>query len=138
MVVEKYYVSQQQPTIGSLIKLLTNDLTLLFEQHIQLFRREIKADAEMAAKYTSIAIAGALVAYTSLIFLGFFIIFTLALFIPLWISSLIVTVVYIIVALIAFVVARNHLQKLRKEPEDTVDETKKTMEEAKKWLHNLR
>ncbi|OGH96963.1 MAG: hypothetical protein A2287_05885 [Candidatus Melainabacteria bacterium RIFOXYA12_FULL_32_12] len=136
MVVEKY--TGQQPTVGDLIKQLINDVNDLISQHIELFRKEIKEDAEMAAKYASIAIAGALVAYTSLIFLGFFIIFTLALIMPIWLSSLIVTILYIGIAVISLIVAKNHLQKLKKEPEDTVDETKKTVEEAKKWLHNLR
>jgi uncharacterized membrane protein YqjE len=136
MVVEK--TMSQQPTIGSLLKSLINEISNLLRQHIELFRYEIKKDVETATKYTGIAVIGALVAYTSLIFLGFFIIFTLALIMPLWLASLLVTVLYFILALITIFVARNHLKKLRKEPEATKFETKKTAEEAKKWLHNLK
>lgn len=136
MVVEKY--TGQQPTVGNLIKMLINDVNMLLTQHIELFRQEIREDAEMAAKYTSIAVAGALIAYTSLIFLGFFIIFTLALFIPLWLSSLAVTILFLIIAAIAIIISKNKLKKLKREPEDTKIETKRTAEEAKKWLHDLK
>ena len=136
MVVEKY--TGQQPTVGNLIKQLVSDINDLFYQHVELFRQEIKEDAQMAAKYSSIAIAGALVAYTSLIFLGFFIIFTLALIMPIWLSSLTVTILYFIIAAISLLIAKNHLQKLKKEPDASIDETRKTTEEAKKWLHNLK
>ena len=136
MVVEKY--TGQQPTIGQLLKLLINEISNLLSQHIELFRYEIKKDTEIAAKFTGIAIAGALVAYTSLIFLGFFLIFLLALIMPLWASSLVVTIVYFIIAGIVLIIAQSKLKKLRKEPEATRKEAKKTAEEAKEWLHDLK
>jgi fatty acid desaturase len=136
MVVEQR--TYQQPSVNSLVKQLINDVNDLFRQHIELFRQEIKEDATAAARYTSIAIGGALVAYTSLIFFGFFLIFVLALIMPLWASALIVTVFYTIISAIAIIIARNQLKHLKMGTEEAVDETKKTAEEAKRWLHDLR
>lgn len=134
MVVERQLY--QQPGVINLLKHLVGDISDLVTQHIELFRQEIRADAEMAAKYTSIAIAGALIAFTSLIFLGFSIMFVLNLFLPMWIASLIVTAIFFIIAAISIIVAKNHLQEIK--TDTSVYESKKTVEEAKKWLHELK
>lgn len=128
----------QQPAFSSLLKQLVNNVNSLFFQHLELFRSEIKEDAEILAKYTVLAFIGALLAFNGLIFLGFFIMFTLSIALPLWASSLIVTVFYLFVALIAFVILKKQFDKVKKSPEDVIDETQKTMEEAKKWLHQLK
>jgi len=136
MVVERH--EGQQPPLGYQIKELIGDINRLFSQHAALFRHEIKQDATTAAKYTAVAIAGVLVAYTSLIFLGFFMIFTLSLFMPLWLSSLVVTLIYFVIAAIALIIAKNHITKIKSESENGIDETKKTLEEAKKWIQDLK
>lgn len=135
MVVEqKLY---QQPTVNGLLKRLINDVNSLAMKHIELFRYEIKEEAQTAAKYTSIALAGTLMAFTSLIFFGFFLIFTLSLFLPLWLSSLVVTLLYIILAIIAVVIAKDHIQRIKPVPESR-NETETTMKEANRWLHEKR
>lgn len=134
MVVE--YSTSQHPGIISLIKQLVSDVGNLLIQHLELFRQEIREDAEMAAKYTSIALAGALVAFISLIFLGLSIILIFNLFMPVWVASLIVTALYSIIAAIAIIIAKHHLQMIKKTP--TVSEMKKTLEEAQKWLQELK
>ncbi|MDD3012652.1 MAG: phage holin family protein [Candidatus Gastranaerophilales bacterium] len=134
MVVE--HQTYQQPGIVSLIKQLIGDIGDLLSQHLELFRQEIKEDVEIAAKYTSIAIAGALVAFTSLIFFGFSLIFILDLFLPICIASLIVTAIFFIIAATAIIMAKNHLQKITDVP--TLNETRKTVEEAQKWFQELK
>jgi uncharacterized membrane protein YqjE len=134
MVVE--FSAHQQPGIISLIKQLIGEIGNLLIQHLELFRQEIREDAEMAAKYTSIALAGALVAFISLIFLGLSIILIFNLFMPMWVASLIVTAMYSIIAAVAIVIAKNHLQLIKDAP--TISETKKTLEEAQKWLQELK
>jgi len=134
MVVE--HSTYQQSGMVSLIKQLAGDTGNLLIQHLELFRQEIREDAEMAAKYTSIAIAGALVAFTSLIFFGFSLIYIINLILPMWIASLIVTAIFFIIAAAAIITAKDHLQKVTEAP--TFNETRKTVEEAKKWLHELK
>jgi|GEM_PF-2807534 len=134
MVVERNIY--QQPGVINLIKHLIWDVGNLSTQHIELFRHELSADIQMAAKYTSIAVVGAIVAFTSLIFLGFSLIFVLNLFLPLWIASLVVTAIYLIIAVITVILAKNHLQNLK--ADTTLYETRKTMEDAKKWLQELK
>lgn len=134
MVVE--FSAHQQPGIISLIKQLIGEIGNLSIQHLELFRQEIREDAEMAAKYTSIALAGALIAFISLIFLGLSIILIFNLFMPMWVASLIVTAMYSIIAAVAIVIAKNHLQLIKNAP--TISETKKTLEEAQKWLQELK
>lgn len=135
MVVEQYHL--QQNTVGKLTYQLINNLNYLLRQHIELFRMEISEDAQKAAKYASIAIIGTLIAYTSLIFFGFFLIFAMSGVMPLWLSSFIVTLIYFVIAGISLITAKNHLKKL-KGPETTIGEAKKTAEESKKWLHELK
>jgi len=134
MVVE--HPTYQQPGLVSLIKQLIGDTGDLLTEHLELFRQEIRDDAEMAAKYTSVAIVGALVAFTSLIFFGFSLIFILDLILPIWIASLIVTAIFFIISAITIITAKNHLQKITEVP--TLNETKKTVEEAKKWFQELK
>jgi len=136
MVVENN--TEQQPGLGILFKHLAKDFHHLMFQHVELFRAEIKEDAEIIARYIVVAFIGALLAFTGLIFFGFFIMFTLSIALPLWLSSLIVTILYVFVAGITFFIIKNRFDKIKKSPEDVADETKKTMEEAKKWLHQLK
>lgn len=136
MVVEQH--TYQQPTVSGLFKQLINDMNNLLSQHIELFKYEIREDAQTAWQYVSVIIAGFLIAYTGLVFLGFFAIFALALFLPLWTASLIVTIIYFIIAGITLIVARDYLRKIRKGPATSINETRKTVEEARKWLHELR
>lgn len=129
---------KDQPGITSLLKQLLDQSNELLRQHVKLFRYELKEDAAMAAKYSSMALVGALIAYTSFIFLGFFILFLLALIYPLWLASLIVTIIYFFISIIALLVAQNYLKKITKNTEEVIEETTKTSGEAKKWLQSLK
>ena len=73
MVVE--HKSFQQPAFADLVKTLGKNFNDLIFHHIELFKYELREDAILAARYTSIAIAGILVGYTGLIFFGLFMIF---------------------------------------------------------------
>ncbi|MFH0702589.1 MAG: phage holin family protein [bacterium] len=136
MVVEQN--KYQQPTVGKLLKHLIIDMNNLITQHIELFKYEIKEDIAIIWQYTGIIIAGALIAYTVLIFFGFFVIFALALILPLWASSLVVMLLYIMIAVISLVIAKDYLKKAKTKSDITINEAKKTMEEAKKWLQELK
>lgn len=136
MVVENS--SSQQPTISNLLKQLINDLNSLMCQHVELFRVLIREDVEAIAKYIIVAFIGILLSFTALIFFGFFIIFTLYIVLPLWASSLIVTFIYMLLGIISFIITKRYLSKAEQTSEDMIDEPKKTMEEAKKWLHQLK
>lgn len=136
MVVDQ--ASYQQPTIANLVKKLINDFNNLSIQHIQLLKYEIREEAGLLGQYTALVIVGALLAYTSMIFLGFFIIFLLALVLPLWASTLIVTLVFLILAGILGLVLKNRIKKLKIPTKSLSQETKRTMEETGKWLQELK
>ena len=125
----------QQPGLIELVKLISKDFGNLAQQHVELFKEEIRQDAILAARYTSIAIAGVLIGYTGLIFFGFFLVFLLALVVPLWLSALIVTILFFITAIASFLIIKNILHKLQ---HDSISETQRTMEESKKWLQELK
>ncbi len=136
MVVEQR--TYQQPSAGNLVRQLIGNLNNLLTQHVELFRYEIKEDAEIATKTAVAAVTGALIAYTSLIFFGFFLIFFLALFMPLWMSALAVTLLFLVITAITIIVIKRYLRKVREVNKSVADETRKTVEDAQKWLQELK
>lgn len=134
MVVEQ--PSSQQPTLGCLLRQLANELHSLILEYIKLFRFEIKEDAERITKITLVAFVGILLGFTTIIFFGFFIIFTLSIVFPLWISALIVTILYLILTILSVFWGQFYIKKLKKSIEHGVKESKKTMGEAKQWIHH--
>ena len=132
MAVEEH--PSQQPDVNRLLKQLIQDVNNLLTQHIELFKYEIKEEVAEAGKYTTIIVAGTLIAYTGLILFGFFLIFALALILPLWAASLAVTIFYFMIAAIVLFITNKRLKKMQLMPEASLEEAGKTVKETQKWL----
>lgn len=132
MTVEKH--PYQQHDVNKLLKQLIQDVNNLLIQHIELFKCEIKEEVTAAGKYTTMIVAGTLIAYTGLILFGFFMIFALALILPLWAASLAVTIFYFLIAAIALLITNKRLKKMQLKPEASLEEAGKTVKETQKWL----
>lgn len=130
--------SLKQASLITLLKQAIVDVSELTNQHIKLFKAEIKHEVSRGIKYTSIAVAGALITYTGVIFFGLFLIFALALILPLWAAALIVTGIYFVISIVSFILTKKWLDELKAEQEYLFEKPKETLEETQKWLHDMK
>ena len=122
----------------SLVKEFINEIISLAHQHFELFKLECKEDAFNFIKSIILLTAALLIGYTGLIFLGILIIFLLFKLIPAYIALLLVVVVYFGIPLGMFFYSVYVLKKIFKGPKKSVLELKKTGEQFKTWLNNLK
>ncbi len=119
-----------QRGVGELVKEVTQDLTRLFNQEVELAKAEVKIEAKKAGK-TAGAFGGAgLAGYFAVLFASLTLMFALASW---WDSftwaALAVTVLWAIVAAVLFLKARKQAQQINPKPEMTVQ----TLKEDAQW-----
>jgi uncharacterized membrane protein YqjE len=116
--------------VGELVKEVTQDLTKLFNQEVELAKAEVKVEAKKAGK-TGAAFGGAgLAGYFVLLFASLTLLFALAsLFDSYTWAALAVTVLWAIVAAVLFSRARKQAKQLNPKPEMTVQ----TLKEDAQW-----
>jgi len=120
---EREWVLTAEPSrsLGDLLAGLTNDLSTLFRQEIQLARAETMEKVSQMTQSVVWMAAGGLVAYAGFIGVLMAVIVGLAAFIPLWLSALIVGVVVLGVGLILIQSGRSQLKQLSVVPERTIE-----------------
>lgn len=127
-----YTATDSERSIGTIIKELTADVSMLFRSEIALLKLELK---EAAAKLGGGAamMAGAL--FLGLIGLAFlFVTITLgmiALGLPAWLSSLIVTVVLFAAAAILIVLGKKKLAEVNFVPSEAIENIKSDIDALK-------
>ena len=127
-----------EPSIGSLLKELRDETTLLVRQEVALARTEISEKFNKIARNTGYLGAGALVAYSGLTFLllaltaGIYVAFDAAGLDEhgLWAAPLIVGAIVSLIGLSMVLKGKNTLQSTSPVPERTIE----TMKENKEWV----
>lgn len=109
--------------LGDLISGVTNDLSTLFREEVELAKAELTESAKQAGKGAGMFAGAGVTGFFALLFLSITVWWALGYLIGNAWSALIITVVYAVVALILFLRGRANLKSVRGAPR-TVDSLK--------------
>jgi xanthine/uracil permease len=123
-----------EPSIGTLLTDLTEDMGRLVRQEIELARVETMQKVNQAMRSIILMVAGGLLAYAGLITLLIAAAIALGRIMPYWLSSLVVGVVVLIVGAILIGSGRSSLSNLTVVPENTVESIKEDARWAKEQV----
>jgi len=133
------YTTDAERTLGTIIKDLTADLSMLFRSEIALLKLELKDSATKLGSGAAL-VAGAL--FLALIGLAFlFVTITLgmiALGAPPWLSSLIVTVVLFAAAGVLVVLGKKKLEDVDFVPNESIEHIKTDIDTIKADVARMR
>ncbi|GIM94016.1 phage holin family protein [Paractinoplanes toevensis] len=121
-----------QTSIGELIGNISNDLSQLFRQEVELAKVEVKQEAAKAGKAAGMLGVAGFAGYLAVVLLSFALVFALANVMDAGWAALIVAVLWGIVGAVLFVTGRNQLKTVDPVPHRTVD----TIKEDAQWLKN--
>jgi hypothetical protein len=121
-----------ETSIGELIGNISNDLSQLFRQEVDLAKVELKQEASKAGKAAGMLGVAGFAGYLAVVLLSFAAVFGLANVIDAGWAALIVAVVWAVIGGVLFVTGRNKLKAVDPVPHRTVD----TIKEDAKWLKN--
>ncbi len=134
-----YTATDAERSIGTIIKELTADLSMLFRSEIALLKLELK-DAAAKLGGGAAMMAGAL--FLGLIGLAFlFVTITLgmiALGLPAWLSSLIVTLVLFTAAAVLVMLGKKKLQGVNFVPNESIDHIRSDIDALKADVARVR
>ncbi|GIE93500.1 phage holin family protein [Paractinoplanes rishiriensis] len=121
-----------ETSIGELIGDISNDLSRLFRQEVELAKVEIKEEAGKAGKAAGMLGVAGFAGYLAIVLLSFAVVFGLSnVMDPGW-AALIVAVVWAAVGAVLYVNGRKKLKTVDPVPRRTVD----TIKEDAQWLKN--
>ena len=119
-------------SIGELIGNISDDLSTLFRQEVELAKAEVKAEASKAGKAAGMLGAAGFAGYLTVVLLSFALVFALGnVMDPGW-AALIVAVLWGIIGAVLYANGRKKLKHVDPVPHRTVD----TIKEDAKWLKN--
>jgi hypothetical protein len=121
-----------ETSIGELIGDISDDLSRLFRQEVELAKTELKQEAAKAGKAAGMLGGASFAGYLAVVLLSFAIVFGLANVMDAGWAALIVAVVWAIVGGVLYSVGRKQLKTVDPMPRRTVD----TLKEDAKWLKN--
>jgi uncharacterized membrane protein YqjE len=122
----------QETSVGELIGNISNDLSQLFRQEVELAKVELKQEASKAGKAAGMLGAAAFAGYLVVILLSFALVAALSnVMDPGW-AALIVAVLWGIVGAVLYANGRKKLKTVDPTPRRTVD----TLKEDAQWLKN--
>ena len=119
-------------SIGDLIGNISNDLSQLFRQEVELAKVELKQEAAKAGKAAGMLGGAGFAGYLAVVLLSFALVFALANVMDAGWAALIVAVIWLIIGGVLFVSGRNKLKTVDPVPHRTVD----TLKEDAQWLKN--
>jgi uncharacterized membrane protein YqjE len=122
----------EQTSVGELIGNISNDLSTLFRQEVELAKVELKQEASKAGKAAGMLGAAGYAGHLMLVLLSFALVFALGNVMDYGWAALIVGAIWGIVAAILFVNGRKKLKTVDPVPHRTVD----TIKEDAQWLKN--
>ena len=121
-----------QTSIGDLIGNISNDLSTLFRQEVELAKAEVKQEASKAGKAAGMLGAAGLAGYMVIILLSFALVAALSnVMDPGW-AALIVAVIWGIAGAVLYMNGQKKLKTVDPVPHRTVD----TLKEDAQWLKN--
>jgi putative superfamily III holin-X len=121
-----------ETSIGDLIGNISNDLSTLFRQEVELAKAEVKQEAAKAGKAAGMLGAAAFAGYLTVVLLSFALVFALGNVIDLGWAALIVAVIWGVVGAVLYSTGRKRLKTVDPVPHRTVD----TIKEDASWLKN--
>jgi uncharacterized membrane protein YqjE len=122
----------KETSVGELIGNISNDLSQLFRQEVELAKVELKQEASKAGKAAGMLGAAAFAGYLVVILLSFALVAALSnVMDPGW-AALIVAVLWGIVGAVLYANGRKKLKTVDPTPRRTVD----TLKEDAQWLKN--
>jgi hypothetical protein len=119
-------------SIGQIIGEISDDLSKLFRQEVELAKAEVRQEATKAGKAAGMLGGAGLAGYMTLLLLSFAVVFGLGNVMDLGWSALIVAVVWGAAAAILYATGRRRLRTVDPVPRQTVD----TLKEDAQWLKN--
>jgi Flp pilus assembly protein TadB len=121
-----------ETSVGELIGNISNDLSQLFRQEVELAKAELKQEASKAGKAAGMLGGAGFAGYLAVVLLSFALVFALSnVMDPGW-AALIVAVIWAIIGAVLYMNGRKKLQTVDPVPRRTVD----TIKEDAQWLKN--
>jgi uncharacterized membrane protein YqjE len=121
-----------ETSVGEMIGNISNDLSQLFRQEVELAKVELKQEATKAGKAAGMLGGAGFAGYLAVLMLSFAVVYGLANKIDAGWAALIVAVVWAIVAGVLYVIGKNKLKTVDPMPRRTVG----TLKEDAQWLKN--
>ncbi|GID29705.1 phage holin family protein [Paractinoplanes brasiliensis] len=118
--------------VGEMIGNISNDLSQLFRQEVELAKAELKQEAAKAGKAGGMLGGAAFAAYLAVVLLSFALVFALDAVMPAGWAALIVAVLWGVIGGVLYVNGKNKLKTVDPMPRRTVD----TLKEDAQWLKN--
>jgi uncharacterized membrane protein YqjE len=134
-----YSATDSERSLGTIIKDLTADISLLLRSEIALLKLELKEAAAKLGTGAGLLIGAAFLALIGLAFL--FVTLTLglvALHVPAWLSSLIVTLILFIAAAVLGLMGKKKLAGVNFVPSDAIDHMKTDIDALKADVARVR
>ena len=132
-----YTAHDPERTLGTIIKDLTADLSMLFRSEIALFKLEIKEAIAKLGTGGGLLAGAAFLALIGLAFL--FVTITLglvALGVPAWLSALIVTLTLFAAAAVLGIMGKKKLQAVNFVPTDAIEHVKSDIDALKEHVRS--
>lgn len=121
-----------ETSIGELIGDISDDLSRLFRQEVELAKAEIKQEATKAGKAAGMLGGAGFAGYLAVVLLSFAVVFGLANVMDAGWAALIVAVVWAAIGAALYATGRKRLKTVDPVPRRTVD----TIKEDAQWLKN--
>jgi len=125
---------EPEPSLGQLFTELTDDMSTLVRQELELAKAETMQKVSRATRSIIMMVAGGLLAYAGLIALVIAAAIALGALMPYWLSSLIVGLVVIAIGAALVMNGRSALANLSLIPEKTVETLKQDARWAKEQV----
>jgi len=119
-------------SIGELIGDISDDLSKLFRQEVELAKAEVRQEASKAGKAAGMLGAAGFAGYLAVLLLSFALVFALGNVMDLGWAALIVAAIWAIVGGVLYAAGRKRLRTVSPVPRQTVE----TIKEDAQWLKN--
>ncbi len=125
----------KEPSVKELFGDLARETGTLVRQEVRLAQIEMTDKATFAGKQAAFIAAGGALGIVGMLSLVAALILGLGTLIPLWVSALIVGIVFVIAAVVLAEVGVQRLKNLDPRPRQTISELKETSSWAQRQLH---
>jgi hypothetical protein len=122
----------EETSIGDLIGNISDDLSQLFRQEVELAKAELKEEAGKAGKAAGMLGGAGFAGYLAVVLLSFALVFGLSNVMDAGWAALIVAVIWLIIGAALYATGRKRLKTVDPMPRRTVD----TIKEDAQWLKN--
>jgi hypothetical protein len=119
-------------SIGQLIGEISDDLSKLFRQEVELAKAEVRQEASKAGKAAGMLGAAGFAGYLAVLLLSFALVYALANVMDAGWAALIVAVIWAAVGAVLYTAGRKKLRTVSPVPRQTVE----TIKEDAQWLKN--